>query len=527
MSTVMPWLKHYDLGVPNNYIYKNVPLFEMLEETAQRNPYKTAIIYNDNTIIYEELNRMSDSFALSLQKQGVKAGDRVMLSLPNIPETVIAYYGVLKMGGIVVNSNPLFTEHELEFMLNDSGATRVVTFDFMYQKFAGLMAKTGVEKIIVAPLGDFTPDSDAVILFKDMLKETDKPERPDINPKEDVAILQYTGGTTGNPKGVMLTHYNLIANATQIAGFSRATSEDRFISAIPFFHVYGMTTSMNIPIMYGATFLPYPFPRETEGLIKTIAKYKPTLFYAVPTMYASINAFPGVEKYDLSSIRLCVSGGAALADNIRNTFEEMTGCKMREALGMTEATTGCSCSPCVGMRKEGVGIPFPDEFMATIDPEGNFLPPGHAGELVIKGPNVMKGYWNNPEATKNAFVGDGTWVRTGDVVVMDEDGYFKVIDRLKDVIITSGYNVYSLEVENVLYQHSKVLEAAVIGVPDPVKGEIVKAFIAAKPGEVINEEELLNLCQKLLAPYKVPRLFEFLPELPKSNVGKILKRELR
>lgn len=527
MNIGMPWLKHYDLGVPKNYIYKNVPLYELLEASAQRNPYKTAIIYNDNTITYYELNQMTDSFAVSLQKQGVKAGDRVMLSLPNIPETVIAYYGVLKMGGIIVNSNPLFTEHELEFMLNDSGAIRVVTFDFMYQKFLNLMPKTKVGKIIIAPLGDFTPDSDTAILFKDMLQETDKPSRPTINPKEDTAILQYTGGTTGSPKGVMLTHSNLIANATQIAGFSRATAEDVFISAIPFFHVYGMTTSMNIPIMYGATFIPYPFPRDTEGLIKTIAKYKPTLFYAVPTMYAAINSFPGVGNYDLSSIRLCISGGAALPDNIRNTFEKMTGCKMREALGMTEATTGCSCSPCMGMRKDGVGIPFPDEIMATIDADGNFLPSGEAGELVIKGPNIMKGYWNNEEATKNAFVGDGTWVRTGDVVEMDADGYFRVIDRLKDVIITSGYNVYSLEVENVLYLNDKVLEAAVIGIPDPIKGEIVKAFIAPKPGEKINEEDIIKLCQEHLAPYKVPRQIEFLPELPKSNVGKILKRELR
>ncbi|MBP1761632.1 MAG: Acyl-CoA synthetase (AMP-forming)/AMP-acid ligase, partial [Firmicutes bacterium] len=441
MNIEMPWLKYYDLGVPVNYNYKNVPIYELLEETTKKNPYKTAILYNDNTITYEELNRMSDSFALSLQKQGVRQGERIMLSLPNLPETIIAYYGVLKMGGIIVNSNPLLTEYELEFMLNDSGAIRVVTFDFMYQKFAGLMPKTKVEKIIIAPLGDFKPESDKVIMFRDMLQETDKPARPTIHPQEDTAILQYTGGTTGNPKGVMLTHLNLIANAMQIAGFSRATSEDIFLAAAPFFHVYGMTTSMNIPVIYGGTIIPVTLPRDTEGLIKLIDKYKPTLFYAVPTMYAGINSFPGVENYDLKSIRLCISGGAALPDNIRNTFEKLTGCKMREALGMTEATTGCSCSPCMGMRKEGVGIPFPDEIMATIDTDGNFLPAGEAGELVIKGPNVMKGYWNNEEATRNAFVGDGTWVRTGDVVVMDEDGYFKVIDRLKDVIITSGFNV--------------------------------------------------------------------------------------
>lgn len=527
MNIAMPWLKHYDLGVPKNYNYKNVPLNELLEESERRNPYKTAIIYNDNTITYAELKQMTDSFALALQKQGVEPGDRIMLSLPNIPETVIAYYGILKAGGIIVNSNPLFTEHELEYMLNDSGATKVVTFDFMYQKFLNLMPRTQLEKIIIAPLGDFAPDSGEVILFRDMLQEVEKPIKVSIDPKEDTAILQYTGGTTGRPKGVMLTHFNLIANATQIAGFSRATADDIFLSAIPFFHVYGMTTSMNIPIMYGATFVPYPFPRDTEGLIKAIAKYKPTLFYAVPTMYAAINAFPGVENYDLTSIRLCVSGGAALADNLRNTFESLTGCKMREALGMTEATTGCSCSPCVGMRKEGVGIPFPDEIMATIDADGNFLPPGEAGELVIKGPNVMKGYWNDEEATQNAFVGDGSWVRTGDVVQMDEDGYFRVIDRLKDVIISSGYNVYSLEVENVLYQNDKVLEAAVIGIPDPIKGEIVKAFIAPKPDTVISEAEIIKLCEEHLAPYKVPRQIEFLPELPKSNVGKILKRELK
>ena len=522
-----PWLKHYDLGVPESYDYPLVPLNYMLEETTRRNPYKTAMIYNDNTITYQELNRMADSFAASLLKLGIKKGDRVMLSLPNVPATVIAYYGVLKMGGIIVNSNPLYSENELEAMLNDSGAVAVVTFDMVYPKFAALMPNTSLEKIIVAPFADFVPPSPEVFLFRDLISGKEKPPAITVDPKEDVALLQYTGGTTGTPKGVMLTHFNLIANATQIAGFARTTADDIFFSAIPFFHVYGMTTSMNIPIMMGATFIPFPFPRDFEGMIKAIARYRPTMFFAVPTMYAAINSFPGVEQYDLTSIRLCVSGGAPLPDNVRDTFERLTGCKMREALGMTEATTGCSCSPCVGMRKEGVGIPFPDELMATIDADGNFLPPGEPGELVIKGPNVMKGYWNNPEATRNAFVGDGTWVRTGDVVQMDEDGYFKVVDRLKDMIITSGYNVYSLEVENVIYMNDKVLEAAVIGIPDPIKGEVIKAFIAPKEGETITAEEIIALCKEKLAPYKVPRVVQFLKELPKSSVGKILKTQLR
>lgn len=526
MEIAKPWVKFYDLGVPESYDYPEVPLPWFLEESARRYPHKAAMIFNDNPITFSELNRMADSFAFSLHNLGIRPKDRVMLSLPNIPATVIAYYGVLKMGGIIVNSNPLYTEDELEFMLKDSGATAVVTFDFVYPKFAALKEKTSLDKIIVEPLGDFKEWGQNVLCFRDLINNKGKVNPPNINPKDDVAILQYTGGTTGIPKGVMLTHFNLVANAIQIAGFSRATSDDVFLSAIPFFHVYGMTTSMNIPIMYGATFIPYPFPRDTEGLIKAIAKYRPTLFYAVPTMYAAINSFPEVGKYDLTSIRLCVSGGAPLPDNVRDTFESLTGCKMREALGMTEATTGCSCSPCNGLRKDGVGIPFPDELMATIDKDGNFLPPGEPGELVIKGPNVMKGYWNNEEATKNAFVGDG-WVRTGDVVQMDEDGYFRVIDRLKDVIITSGYNVYSLEVENVIYMNDKVLEAAVIGVPDAIKGEVVKAFIAPKPGTTLMEEEIVELCRKHLAPYKVPKYVQFLPELPKSNVGKILKKDLR
>lgn len=523
----MPWQKYYDLGVPQHYDYPEVPLYEFLEESNRRVPYKAAMIFNDNPITYQELNQMVDSFAVSLEKKGFAPGDRVMLSLPNLPATVIAYYGIMKMGGVVVNSNPLNSEHEIEFMLKDSGAIGVVTIDLLYEKFARLIPLTSLQKIIITPLGEFNPTDKEVIMFQDMLNETGKPQKPQINPKEEIALLQYTGGTTGVPKGVMLTHFNLSANAIQIAGFSRATAEDVFLSAIPFFHVYGMTTSMNIPIMYGATFIPFPFSRDTEAMIKAIERYHPTLFYAVPTMYAAINSFPEVEKFDLKSIRLCISGGAPLPDNVRNTFEKLTGCKMREALGMTEGTTGCSCSPCNGMRKEGVGIPFPDISMATIDQDGNLLAQGQPGELVIKGPNVMKGYWNNEEATRNAFVGDGTWVRTGDVVQMDEDGYFSVIDRLKDVIITSGYNVYSQEVENIIYQDDRVLEAAVIGIPDTIKGEIVKACIAPKEGEIITAEEIIELCKAELAPYKIPRQVEFLKELPKSNVGKILKKELR
>jgi len=260
-----PWLKHYDLGVPESYDYPLVPLNYMLEETTRRNPYKTAMIYNDNTITYQELNRMADSFAASLLKLGIKKGDRVMLSLPNVPATVIAYYGVLKMGGIIVNSNPLYSENELEAMLNDSGAVAVVTFDMVYPKFAALMPNTSLEKIIVAPFADFVPPSPEVFLFRDLISGKEKPPAITVDPKEDVALLQYTGGTTGTPKGVMLTHFNLIANATQIAGFARTTADDIFFSAIPFFHVYGMTTSMNIPIMMGATSYPFPSPGISKG----------------------------------------------------------------------------------------------------------------------------------------------------------------------------------------------------------------------------------------------------------------------
>ncbi len=527
MEFKKPWVRFYDLGVPESYDYPELPLNWFLEESARRSPYKAAMIFNDNPVTFMELNRMADSFADSLTALGAGQGDRIMLNLPNIPATVIAYYGILKMGGIIVNSNPLYTEHELGFMLNDSGATIVVTSDSGYEKFAKLKPKTSLKKIIVEPLGRFDSYGENVLSFRDTLGSRGKIARISINPKNDMAIIQYTGGTTGVPKGVMLTHFNLVANAIQIAGFSRVTSEDIFLSVSPFFHVYGMTTSMNIPVMFGATFIPCPNPRDIEGLIRATARHRPTLFYAVPTIYAAISSFPGIEKYDLTSIHLCISGGAPLPDQVRDTFESLTGCKMREALGMTEATTGCSCSPCYGVRKEGVGIPFPDELMATIDMDGNFLPQGEPGELVIKGPNVMKGYWNNEEAARNAFVGGGEWVRTGDVVRMDGDGYFKVIDRLKDMIISSGYNVYSLEVENVIYMNEKVLEAAVIGVPDPMKGEVVKAFIAPKPGVSITEEEIIEHCKKELAPYKVPRYVKFFHELPKSSIGKILKKDLR
>jgi len=540
------WLKHYDEGVRPNIDYPEVPLYQILEDSAKKYPEKTALIFLGKKISYRELDETSDRVAAFLKNLGVGKGSRVIVDLPNTPHFVAAYYGILKTGATVVQCNPLYTEREIRYIQENSEAEYGFFVEFVYPRIKNLVAEGRLKKVVICKIEDYLPfplnilyplkkekvkieTSEKVVYWKDVLKTPPTKERPSIDPKEDIATFLYTGGTTGVPKAVMSTHYNLVANVYQTLEWVVDRSpDDVFIGALPYFHSFGMTTSMNAPIALGSTIVLIPDPRDIKRILGSIQKYRATIFCGVPTMYAAILNHPDLKKYDLSSIKACISGAAPLPVEIKRKFEAVTGGKLVEGYGLSETSPVALGNPVYGLNKEGsIGIPFPDTYAVVIDDEGKVLPAGEVGEIVIKGPQVMKGYYKMDEETKKVLVNG--WLLTGDMAKMDEDGYFYIVDRKKDMIIAGGYNIYPREVEEVLYEHPAVVEAAVVGVPDPYRGETVKAFIVLKPeykGKV-TEQEIIQFCKERLAAYKVPRLVEFRDELPKSAVGKILRRILR
>jgi len=367
-----------------------------------------------------------------------------------------------------------------------------------------------------------------ISFYSDIMKLRRAERRADVNPKEDVAVIQYTGGTTGFPKGAMLTHYNVVANAYQVAEWDpKASPNDIFMTVLPAFHIYGFTAA-NVGMLFNAKLVVIPDPRDIERVLKAIHKHRITTFAGVPTLFNAILNHPKVRKYDLSCVRVCISGAAPLPVEIKRRWEEITGGKIVEAYGLSETSPGVTANPCYGLNKPGsIGIPFPDTFAVVVDEDGTILPPGEIGELAVFGPQVMKGYWNMEAETAKTLING--WFLTGDLAVVDEDSYFYIVDRKKDMIIAGGYNIYPREVEEVLYEHPAVLEAAVVGVPDPYRGETVKAYIVLKPefkGKV-TEKDFDKFCRERLAAYKVPRIYEFRDELPKTLVGKILRRALR
>lgn len=540
------WLKHYDEGVRPNIDYPEIPLYNLLEETAKKYPDKPALIFFGKKITYRQLDEMSDRIAGFLRGLGVKKGDRVIVDLPNTPHFVAAYYGVLKAGGIVVQCNPLYTEREIRYIQDNSEAEYGFFIEFVYPRIKGLIAEGKLKKVVICKIEDYLPfplnilyplkkekvsveKSDKVVYWKDALKAQPTKERPQINPKEDVATFLYTGGTTGVPKAVMSTHFNLVANVYQTLEWVNDRSpDDVFAGVLPYFHSFGMTTSMNAPIALGGTIVLFPDPRDIKRILEYIQKYRISIFCAVPTLYAAIINHPEVKKYNLRSVKACISGAAPLPIEVKRKFEEITGGKLVEGYGLSETSPVATGNPVYGLNKEGsIGIPFPDTYALIIDEEGKVLPAGQVGEIVIKGPQVMKGYYKMEEETRKVLING--WLLTGDMAKMDEDGYFYIVDRKKDMIIAGGYNIYPREVEEVLYEHPAVVEAAVVGVPDPYRGETVKAYIVLKPeyrGKV-TDEEIIKFCKERLAAYKVPKIIEFRDELPKSAVGKILRRVLR
>ena len=546
-----PWSASYDPWVPETIRYPKIALFKILTATSTRFPDNPAITFFGKQMTYRELKNRVNRFAASLHRIGVKKGTRVALMLPNTPQMVISYYAVLSLGGVVVNVSPLYVEREIEHQVTDSGAEFMVVLDILYPRVRNVRAQTPLKEVILTRIPEYLPGM-LKILFPLILKikgeapdrnlETDVRYFPDLIAEpgdeapevevapDDLALLQYTGGTTGTAKGAMLTHANLVANTFQclaLASEFARPGEETFLDVIPFFHVYGMTIGMNVAIALGSHMI--LFPRfDLKMILRGIRKYQPTFFPGVPTIYTAIANHPDVEKYKVGSIKLCNSGAAPLSLETLHQFEKVTGGLITEGYGLTEASPVTHGNPILNPRKAGsIGIPVPDTEVKIVDIDSGEkeLPAGEEGELCIRGPQVMKGYWNRPEETAEVLR-DG-WLHTGDIAKMDEEGYFYIVDRKKDLIIAGGYNITPREVDEVLFQHPKVLEAVTVGVPDQYRGETVKAYVVLKEGETATPEEIISFCKERLAPFKVPKVVEFRPELPKTMVGKVLRRVLR
>lgn len=558
-----PWLSHYDKGVPTDIQIPAKPLPSLLEEAASQCGDRDALVFYDNRITYLQLELAADRFARALVKMGIQRGDRVAICLPNLPQFPIAFYGVLKAGAIAVPTNPLYTAHELRHQLQDSGAKAIVILDTLYPTLHSVRDETPVEHIILTGVADYLPFPLSLLYpIREAREQRGKPHVPaselQKDPKitqlhdllakaqakrggyqlielpppadiDDVAILQYTGGTTGLSKGAMLTHRNLIANAIQCAvwtGYPRFEAHTT-LSVTPFFHVYGLTVVLNTSIYNGATMvlLPRFLPKD---VLKAIEKYKPELFPGIPTMYLAIaREIEKRGKGDASSIKICLSGAAPLLAEVQSRFEKVSGARVSEGYGLTEASPVTHSNPLWGDRRTGtIGVPFPSTDSRIIAPDSwDSLPIGERGEIAIRGPQVMKGYWNRPEETAKVL-NDG-WLRTGDIGFMSEDGYFTIVDRAKDLIIAGGYNIYPREIEEVLARHPAVLEAVAIGVPDEYRGETVRVYVVPREDAHPTPEEIIAFCKQELAVYKVPKQVVFRTELPKTLVGKILRRTLR
>jgi len=553
LTAQRPWLQFYPKGVGASIEYPFIPVFDLLERSSDKVPNNTALKYQGQEISYKELNDLASSFASSLQDLGVKKNGRVALFMPNIPQFVIAFYGALKAGAIVVPCNPLYKERELEYQLKDSGSeVLVASRDIvrgveLFESVRKVRDRVKIRHVITTSVTDFLPGIKRLLAgpvgkirkvsYPDtidmlgLLKGNKTPGHVDVEPREDLAVLQYTGGTTGISKGAMLTHFNLVCNAVMAAVWLPVYPTDVALAVIPLFHIYGLTTAMNAEISQGATSVLLP-RFDVENVMETIQKERVTFFPGVPTMYVAIVNHPRAGKYSLTSIRACFSGAAPLPVAVMKRFMEITGGNMVEGYGLTEASPVTHCNPPDSrekVRAGSIGIPFPDTDSKIVDLERweRDLAPGEVGELAVRGPQVMKGYWQRADETANVLK-DG-WLLTGDIAKMDEDGYFYIVDRKKDLIDAAGYKVWPREVEEVLFEHPAVKEAAIIGVPDPYRGETVKAFITLKEGYEgrVTDQEIIQFCRDRIAAYKVPKIVEFRKELPKTLIGKVLRRALR
>lgn len=547
-----PWFAHYENGIPRTLDVPDLTLPQVLQRTAAAWPGNRATVFEGATLTFRELQTAADRLAGALVRLGLKPGDRVAIQMPNLPQTVIAYFGVLRAGGVAVLTNPMYVAREIEHQFNDADARFAIVLDaYWVNTIRPIRDRLVLEHVIVTGIKDYLPFPKNLLFplvgkrtglvvdvvpepnvhrFVDLVGDASAVPPPMPDDPSALANLQYTGGTTGVSKAAMLTHRNLVRNAMQVRAWFPDVVEGGEIglAALPYFHVFGLTVCMNLGVLIGATQVLVPNPRDIGKLVALIRKHRPTMFPAVPAMFNAINNFPGIEKIDVSSIKGCFSGSAPLPIEVLERFEKLTGGRITEGFGLTESSPVTHANPLFGLRKPGsIGIPLPDSDARIVDLEEGTrdMPVGEDGELILKGPQIMAGYWKRDDETA-VTVRDG-WLYTGDIARMDEDGYFYIVGRKKDMIIAGGYNIYPREIDEILYEHPKVLEAAAVGVPDPRRGETVKAFIVVQPGETLTEDEVIAFCRDRLAPYKVPRIVEFRDELPKSTVGKVLRRVLR
>ena len=540
------WQKFYDEKVPASIDYPELNLYQLLQLAVEENPGGSATIFFGARLKYRQLDQLVTHFADGLSALGIEKGDRVALLLPNLPGYVIAHFAVLQLGAVLVPTNPLYVERELEHQLNDSRAVAVVTLDRLYPRLAKIRENTGVKHTIVMGIQDFLPrilgllywlkerpksftaKGRGVHSYRDFMSR-DYPRSPGtFVESDDVAMLLYTGGTTGISKGAVLTHRNLVVNVHQTRAWLWAIRDrqETLLCVLPFFHSYGLTTGLHLAVMCQSTMLLLP-RFELADVAKQIKKHRPTVFCGVPSMYNAINRYPGLKSEDVSSISLCISGGAALPAEVQRQFEERTGGKLVEGYGLTETSPVAIVNPTHGNRKSGtIGVPISDTEAKVVDlVSGETAPIDGVGELAIRGPQVMREYWQKPDETANVLR-DG-WLFTGDMATMDEDGFLSIVDRKKDVIISAGMNVYPREVEEVLHQHPKIVEAAVIGVHSAIREEVVKAYVVTEEGEELTKGEIVQFCRDKLSKFKIPRQVEFVKELPKSAMGKVLRRVLK
>lgn len=544
------WHKNYDPGVPISAKYPEKTLPEILEENARLLPSTPATDFFGAKLTYERLWDKVLRLANGLQARGVKPGSKIAIMLPNCPQAVIAYYAALWLGAVVVMTNPLYVERELEHQWKDSEAEFLIILDHLYPRAAKVQKNTSIRTIIATGIAEFlpfhlkyiyplkarfkklftaVPYDTSVINFSKLIESSRPIPVPCAASPDRLALLQYTGGTTGLPKGAMLTHRNLLANVVQIAAWvpDLQCGRELFLAVLPFFHVFGLTTSLNLAIYTGCAIL--IMPRFNPGdILDLIQKKKPTIFPGVPAIFSALVSHPGIEKSDLSSIRFCVTGAAPMPLETLRKFERNTGSIIIEGYGLSECSPVTHVNPLRGARKPGsIGIALPDTDCLIVDVETGeqTLPMGEVGELIVRGPQRMEGYWKRIEETNNSI--RGGWFYTGDLATMDEDGYVFIVDRKKDLVISGGYNIYPREIDEVIQEHPKVRDAAAVGVPDPNRGEVIKAFVVLKHGENLTSEEIIAWCRERLAPYKVPKQVELRDSLPKTSVGKILRRELR
>jgi long-chain acyl-CoA synthetase len=545
-----PWYKSWPAEVPKHIDYPDIPLSDFLRNTANNHPDHPAIIYFDKQLTYKQLNDAVDKFATALADLGVKRGDKVALFLPNFPQFIISYYGTLRIGAIETAISPLYKEREVEHQLVDSEAETLVVLDALYPIAEKTLPKTQVKRVIVTNLKEYMPSSVALIgtifgripsykverksnilFFRELLKKYDaNPPKVDINPKEDLAALQYTGGTTGISRGAMLTHMNLVSNAITCAEWLQGKpKEETFLTVLPLFHIYGMTTSMNAPIYLAGKMVMLP-RFDIVASLRAIQKHRVTIFCGAPTMYAMLLDSPYIRRYNISSVRFCISGSAPLPQEVQKKWMEITGGVLVEGYGLTESSPVTHCNPLDRTMKTvkvgAIGLPWPDTDAKIMDAETGEKELGfdEDGELVVKGPQVMTGYWKMEQETSDVL--RKGWLYTGDIGKMDQDGYFYITDRKKDLIKYKGYSVYPREIEEVLYENPAVKLCAVIGKPDPVASEIPKAFVVLKEGMTATEEDIEKFVNDRVAPYKAIREVEFRDELPMTLVGKVLKRML-